>query len=105
MRRAGSEAAPMTPPPAPVGTVDAAEDPPLPATPPAPRTATVRLAISPWGEVFIDGKFRGMTPPMEALELPPGRHRVEIRNNLMPTYVADVRVDAGDTRQIRHRFE
>jgi serine/threonine-protein kinase len=69
------------------------------------RTGTVRLAISPWGEVFIDGKFRGMTPPMDAVELPPGRHRLEIRNSLQPTYIADVRLDAGDTQHIRHRFE
>jgi serine/threonine-protein kinase len=67
--------------------------------------ATVRLAIAPWGEVFVDGKFRGMTPPMESVELPPGRHRLEIRNSILPTYIADVRLDAGDTQHIRHRFE
>jgi len=106
VRRGSAEAAvtPLLPPP-PLPEVETPGEPSLPSPPPAPRTATVRLSISPWGEVFIDGKFRGMTPPMEALELPPGRHRLEIRNNLMPTYVADVRLDAGDTRQIRHRFE
>jgi serine/threonine-protein kinase len=107
VRRGSAEVAVTPPPPLPPpsAAVETPSEPSSPSPPPVPRTATVRLAISPWGEVFIDGKFRGMTPPMEALELPPGRHRLEIRNNLMPTYVADVRLDAGDTRQIRHRFE
>lgn len=79
--------------------------PAAPSEPIVPRTGTVHLAVSPWGEVFIDGKFRGTTPPISALELPPGRHRLVIRSTLMSDYVAELRVDGGDTQHIRHRFE
>ena len=38
------------------------------------------FAISPWGEVYVDGRKRGVTPPMTELKLPPGTYTVEIRN-------------------------
>jgi serine/threonine-protein kinase len=103
-RRGHPEAGAIAQPVAAAAPSEAVAELPPPPPPPVPM-ATVRLAISPWGEVFVDGKFRGMTPPMESVELPPGRHRLEIRNSILPTYIADVRLDAGDTQHIRHRFE
>jgi serine/threonine-protein kinase len=76
-----------------------------PAPPPPPAAGTVQLAIAPWGQVYINGKFRGTTPPMTALELPPGRHSVEIVYHTMPAYRTEVKVDAGATQRIAHRFE
>ena len=34
------------------------------------------------GEVLVDGKSRGISPPLRVLELPPGSHTVEIRIHL-----------------------
>jgi serine/threonine-protein kinase len=89
------------PPPPPVVTVAAAP----PATPPAPQTATIMLTVSPWGEVYVDGKRRGLASPVVTIEVTPGRHRVEIRNASQPSYMANVTVQAGDTQQITHRFD
>ena len=44
------------------------------------------FAISPWGEVYVDGRKRGVTPPMTELKLPAGRYTVEIRNTTSRRY-------------------
>jgi serine/threonine-protein kinase len=98
------------PPPAPVVVLApppvevVAEPPPKPAPPPPPQTGKVVLAVSPWGEVYVDGKLRGTTPPLAEVELPPGRHRIEIRNSSQLPYHTFVEVQAGDTQRIRHAF-
>jgi hypothetical protein len=38
-----------------------------PKAPPGP-TALVMFAISPWGEIFLDGKSAGVSPPLAELE-------------------------------------
>jgi serine/threonine-protein kinase len=102
------------PAPAPVAAPAPAPEPPVvqapepqpaaPPKPPARETAKLKLAISPWGEIYVDGKLRGTTPPLAEIELPPGRHRLEIRNSAQLPYLAVVEVEAGDNRQIQHRF-
>jgi serine/threonine-protein kinase len=92
------------PAPAPVVEPEPARDV-APAPPPPPPAGTLQLAIAPWGEVFVNGKSRGVTPPMTTLQLPPGRHRVEIVYHTMPAYRTEVNVDAGGTQRISHRFE
>jgi hypothetical protein len=47
---------------------------------PAMPPATLVFAVSPWGEIFVNGKSRGVTPPMKSLKLDPGKYKVEIRN-------------------------
>ena len=93
--------APPAPPPAPPVVVAAAPPP----APPPPQTATLMLTVSPWGEIYVDGKRRGIASPVATIEVPPGRHRVEIRNASQPSYLANVTVQAGDTQQITHRFD
>jgi eukaryotic-like serine/threonine-protein kinase len=78
--------------------------PPKPAPPPPPQTGKLVLAVSPWGEVYVDGRLRGTTPPLAEVELPPGRHRVEIRNSAQLPYHTFVELQAGDTQRIRHSF-
>lgn len=92
--------------PEPAGVASA---PPAPAPEPvveAPKpTGTVVLAVSPWGELFVNGEARGTSPPVTSLMLPAGRHRIEIRNTTLAPYAADITVEPGETRRIRHRFE
>jgi serine/threonine-protein kinase len=92
----------IVPPPAP-SPVEVAVAPPQPAPPP-PQTGRVVLAVSPWGEVYVDGKLRGTTPPLAEVELPPGRHRIEIRNSAQLPFHTFVELQAGDTQRIRHSF-
>jgi hypothetical protein len=64
----------------------------------------VELAIAPWGEVLVDGKRRGVSPPLRVLEVGPGPHTVEIRNATFPAHVEKVQVNPGEAVRIRHRF-
>jgi hypothetical protein len=72
---------------------------------PAPSGSRLELAIAPWGEVLIDGKSRGVSPPLRTLEVPPGAHTVEIRNSTFPAHVQKVRVKPGEAVRIQHRFK
>jgi serine/threonine-protein kinase len=92
----------VAPAPPPVEVV--AAPPPKPAPPPPPQTGRIVLAVSPWGEVYIDGKLRGTTPPLAEFELAPGRHRLEIRNSAQLPYHTFVELQPGDTQRIRYTF-
>jgi serine/threonine-protein kinase len=67
--------------------------------------AKLNLAISPWGEVFVDGKRRGVTPPLTEIRLPPGRYDVEIRNSSFPVHRETVELFADAPLRIRHKFQ
>jgi hypothetical protein len=73
--------------------------------PPPAKTGTLVFDISPWGEIYVDGKRHGTTPPVNTLDLPPGRHRIELRYSAQPPYVSYTTLEAGDVRRIRHQFE
>ena len=70
----------------------------------APATGTVRIAISPWGLVEVDGASSGAAPPITELTLAEGRHQIVIRNGDYPPYTASVNVTAGQTISLRHKF-
>ena len=78
------------------------EPPPAPVLP--PRDGAVTLAVSPWGEVRVDGSSRGVSPPLTQLTLPPGLHTIEIRNGSAAPFVARVEVKSGETLSLQHRF-
>jgi class 3 adenylate cyclase len=71
----------------------------------APRgSARLELTVTPWGEILIDGRSRGISPPLRELEIPPGPHTIEIRNSTFQPHLQSVDVKAGETTKIRHRF-
>lgn len=70
----------------------------------AASPAKVVLSVLPWGEVRVGGTVRGVTPPLREIEVPPGRHRIEIRNADFAPYVEWVTLKSGTTHQINHRF-
>jgi len=73
--------------------------------PPAPKpTGRVLLAVNPWGEVYVDGKKRGLSPPTKELRLAPGKHQVEIRNGTFPSHVETIEVNADEAVRITHSF-
>ena len=71
---------------------------------PAAKRGTVNFIIKPWGEVLIGGKPYGVSPPMKAVLLPPGKHVVVIRNTGHPDYTEAIEVKAGEQNNIRHSF-
>jgi class 3 adenylate cyclase len=64
----------------------------------------LELAVAPWGEVLVDGRSRGVSPPLRVVELTPGNHTIEIRNSTFPAHVERVQLKAGESVRIRHRF-
>jgi len=93
-----------------IATAKPAPKPETTATTAAPAAAAVvaagviQFAILPWGEVFVDGRSRGVSPPLRAIELPPGPHTVEVRNTSFPTHTQRVEVRSGEPVRIRHQF-
>jgi serine/threonine-protein kinase len=74
---------------------------PVPA--PALR-GLVRIAISPWGEVEVDGKLAGTSPPLTELSLPEGRHQIVIRNTDLPPHNTVINVTADQPVSLKHKF-
>jgi len=81
----------------------AVERPAETVIPPAP--ATLRLTIVPWGEVFVDGKSHGVSPPMRQIPVSPGKHLIVVQNTSLPPYTQQVDLRPGEQFTIRHRFD
>ena len=65
----------------------------------------VVFAVAPWGEVFVNGASEGTTPPLAQLQLPAGRHTIELRNGQGQPYVTQVDVVPGRPLRISHLFK
>jgi class 3 adenylate cyclase len=78
--------------------------PPPSAAAPEPAAGILQLSILPWGEVFVNGRSRGVSPPLRSIELPPGAHTIEVRNTTFPAYTQRVEVRSGEPVRLRHRF-
>ena len=75
---------------------------------PARNAATdsnVRLRVSPWAVVQVDGKRRGVTPPMSDLSLPAGSRTIELSNPGFETVRRVIQVVNGKTVTITHDFD
>ncbi len=70
----------------------------------APPTGTVKIAISPWGLVEVDGASSGAAPPITELTLVEGRHQIVVRNGDFAPYTISVNVIAGQSVTLRHKF-
>lgn len=71
-----------------------------------PQTVPVRFHIYPWGEVYVDGVRRGVTPPFMRMNLAPGTYDIEIRNGSLTPLHRTVRIGAGSQPvDITYTFE
>jgi class 3 adenylate cyclase len=95
-RAAETDTATAAPPPKPREPETAAIAP--------PREGTVNIIALPWAEVFIDGTRQGVSPPLKAVPLRAGKHKVELRNGSFPPYVQMVELRPGTEINITHRF-
>jgi len=71
----------------------------------APGIAVVNLAITPWGEVYVDGKKQGVSPPLHDVEIAVGEHTIEVRNPGFPSHFETVNTNAGEQIRIKHKFQ
>jgi hypothetical protein len=67
-------------------------------------TAIAKIAVSPWGDVYLDGKMQGVSPPLNVLHITPGTHEIEIHNSTLPPYKVIIKVEANKPIIIRHKF-
>jgi class 3 adenylate cyclase len=128
---AGSTNPSATPSPIAIGTNDAPKvangtTPSAPVTPVAPLTAptpdrklspkidgakapssqaTISFSIQPWGEVLINGRPIGVSPPVKQHKLAPGKYKIEVRNSTFTPYVSNIDVKAREEIAIRHKFQ
>lgn len=64
----------------------------------------VTFAVSPWGEVSVDGQHMGVAPPLTQLNLPPGKHTIVISNGDAKPYKKVLNVRSGKSHSIEHQF-
>jgi class 3 adenylate cyclase len=67
--------------------------------------ANLNFAVAPWGEVIVNGKSIGLTPPLKQHKLPPGKHKIEVRNSTFTPYVVNVDMKSKEELTIRHTFK
>ena len=72
---------------------------------PKPVPVTVRVDIRPWGEVWINGVARGISPPVKELKLIPGKYQVVVRNADLPPFRMTLEVRPGKPAVISHTFQ
>ena len=76
-------------------------DAPVPAT---VSTGVVQFAVSPWGEVHVNGVPYGTTPPLSRLTLPEGTHTITLHNADFAPHSVQVQVSTDKPFTLRHRF-
>jgi PEGA domain len=70
-----------------------------------PSDSNVKLRVSPWAVVQVDGKRLGVTPPMTHLSLPIGSRTIELSNPGFETVKRVIQVTSGKTVTITHDFD
>jgi serine/threonine-protein kinase len=70
----------------------------------APASGVVQIAVAPWGQIEVDGKGAGLTPPLAQLTLPVGEHVITVRNADFAPHTVTVRVSSDQPVVVRHRF-
>jgi class 3 adenylate cyclase len=103
VREAKPEAAKTAPAPT-NGTPKLAETAPSAAALPASQTGSIALAINPWGEVYIDGRKMGVSPPLKELQVTPGKHTIEIKNTSFASHTETLEVNLNGRVKITHQF-
>jgi hypothetical protein len=78
-----------------------------PEKPAAPTVipATLVFNVSPWGEIFVNGRSQGVTPPKKFIKLDPGKYKIEVRNTTFPAHVESLDLKARDEITVRHKFQ
>jgi class 3 adenylate cyclase len=66
---------------------------------------TVKFNIDPWGDVSVNGKSIGVSPPMKQTKLPPGKYTIEVKNTSFKPYVTSVEVKPKEDVSIKHKFQ
>lgn len=69
------------------------------------RPGFVQFVIKPAGEIWVDGEFKGNSPPITRLSLRPGHHALEVRSGSFKPLKLNVELKAGEELQVSHTFK
>lgn len=61
--------------------------------------------VSPWGDVYIDGKLFGQTPLQAPIKLIPGNYRVELKNSNFNPSEFNVKIQQNQTYVLKYIFK
>jgi serine/threonine protein kinase len=64
----------------------------------------VQINVNPWGKIYVDGVYVGVTPPLKRLPLEVGQHKITIRNEGFPDATQTVTVKPEQSVKITHDF-
>ncbi len=64
----------------------------------------ISLTIRPWGEIYLDGKMVGVSPPLTQLKVSLGEHIIEVKNANFPVYKKSIVIKADEGVNIRYKF-
>jgi hypothetical protein len=80
-----------------------------PANADAPKVTPVQgalnFAVQPWGDVLVNGKSVGVSPPLKQYKLAPGMYKIEVQNTTFPPFVVNVEIKSREDISIRHQFK
>lgn len=66
---------------------------------------TLTLDIRPWGNVSINGRGYGASPPRNSVRLAPGEYNIIVTNGDLPAYRTTVTIEQGGSAALSHQFE
>jgi hypothetical protein len=66
--------------------------------------AVVKLVIKPWGDVYLDGRKQGASPPLLELQVTAGKHELKIINQPFPPEILTFQVESGENKKITYEF-
>ena len=70
----------------------------------AATQGTVSFNIKPWGNIYVNGKSIGVSPPLKQTKLSPGKYKIEVQNTTFSPYVANVEVKAKEDVGVKYTF-
>jgi hypothetical protein len=68
------------------------------------KPVLISLSIVPWGEVYLDGKKQGVSPPLQELQVFPGVHVIKVTNSDFPVMVKKIVGKSGEQIKVKHKF-
>ena len=67
--------------------------------------STVQFAVTPWGEIYLDGVKAGISPPLKELKVSAGKHTIEIRNLNFSPYSETLELRTNSVKKIKYKFK
>ena len=66
---------------------------------------TLRFRIDPWGQVFVNGRAIGVSPPLKQYNLAPGKYKIEVKNGTFTPFATSIEVKAKEDVDVKYKFQ